>query len=63
MERDEEHGAAPGDVAKVVERVLAARRPPRRVSAGKFDERIGLIAKRLIPFRVFERAARSSLGV
>jgi NAD(P)-dependent dehydrogenase (short-subunit alcohol dehydrogenase family) len=63
MERDEEHGAAPGDVAKVVERVLAARRPPRRVSAGKFDERIGLIAKRLIPFRVFERAARASLGV
>jgi NAD(P)-dependent dehydrogenase (short-subunit alcohol dehydrogenase family) len=63
MERDEVHGASPEEVAKVVERVLGARRPPRRVSAGKFDERIGLIAKRLIPFRVFERAARGSLGV
>jgi NAD(P)-dependent dehydrogenase (short-subunit alcohol dehydrogenase family) len=63
MERDEAHGAAPEDVAKVVEHVLAARKPPRRVSVGKFDERIGIIAKRLVPFRVFERAARSSLGV
>jgi NAD(P)-dependent dehydrogenase (short-subunit alcohol dehydrogenase family) len=63
MERDEMHGAAPVDVAKVVERVLAARRPPRRASAGKFDERIGLVAKRLIPFRLFEKAARKSLGV
>lgn len=63
MERDELHGAAPIDVAKVVERVLGARRPPRRVSVGKADERIGLVAKRLIPFRLFERAARRSLGV
>ncbi|HEY5121834.1 MAG TPA: SDR family oxidoreductase [Acidimicrobiales bacterium] len=63
MERDEQHGAAPLDVAKVVGRVLAARRPPRRASVGKLDERIGLVAKRLIPFRFFEKVARSSLGI
>ena len=63
MVRDEEHGVPPDDVAAVVQRVLTARRPPRRVSVGKLDERVGILAKRLIPFRVFERAARGSLGV
>lgn len=63
MVRDEERGVPPERVATVVERVLTARRPPRRVSAGRLDERVGILAKRLIPFRVFERAARGSLGV
>jgi NAD(P)-dependent dehydrogenase (short-subunit alcohol dehydrogenase family) len=63
MVRDEERGVPAADVARVVERVLAARRPPRRVSAGKAGERVGVVAKRLIPFRIFERAARGSLGV
>jgi hypothetical protein len=47
----------------VVEKVLEARRPPRRVSVGKAGERAGLYAKRLLPFRAFESSARSSLGV
>jgi NAD(P)-dependent dehydrogenase (short-subunit alcohol dehydrogenase family) len=63
MVRDEERGVPPADVARVVERVLTARRPPRRVSAGKAGERVGVLAKRVIPFRLFERAARGSLGV
>ncbi|MFI5052461.1 MAG: SDR family oxidoreductase [Acidimicrobiales bacterium] len=63
MEKDEVTGADPLDVAKAVERVLDLRRPPRRISVGKWDERIGVIAKRVIPFRVFERGARSALGV
>ncbi len=63
MERDEANGAPAEVVARVVERVLDAKRPPRRVSAGKFDERIGVLGKRLLPHRVFERAARTSLGV
>ena len=63
MARDEQQGAAPEAVAAVVERVLEAKRPPRRVSVGKADERIGLLAKRLLPFRVFQAAAKSSLGV
>jgi NAD(P)-dependent dehydrogenase (short-subunit alcohol dehydrogenase family) len=63
MERDEINGAPAGDVAAVVRRVLAARRPPRRVSVGKAGERIGLLAKRILPFRIFEAGAKGSLGV
>jgi NAD(P)-dependent dehydrogenase (short-subunit alcohol dehydrogenase family) len=63
MERDEANGVAPDDVAVVVGKVLDARRPPRRVSVGKSGERIGILAKRLLPFRFFEAAAKSSLGV
>jgi NAD(P)-dependent dehydrogenase (short-subunit alcohol dehydrogenase family) len=63
MERDESNGADPALVAKAVERVLGLKRPPRHISVGKSGERVGLIAKRLLPYRVFERAARSSLGI
>jgi|SRR5271165_1635742 len=63
MERDEANGAPADQVAAVVERVLEASRPPRRVSVGKAGERAGLVAKRLLPFRVFEAAAKGSLGV
>jgi len=63
MERDELSGANPLDVASTVLKVLSASRPARRVSVGKFDERIGVVAKRLMPFKLFEASARSSLGV
>jgi NAD(P)-dependent dehydrogenase (short-subunit alcohol dehydrogenase family) len=63
MERDEQHGAAPDEVAAAIQKVLDAKRPPRRVSVGKAGERVGLVAKRVLPFRVFEAAAKSSLGV
>ena len=63
MERDEADGVPAGDVAAAIARVLNSPRPRRRVSVGKFGERIGIIGKRLIPYRVFERAAKSSLGV
>lgn len=62
MERDEAAGVPPDRVAKVVEAVLTANRPPRRVSVGKPGERVGILAKRLLPYRVFERAAKGSLG-
>jgi NAD(P)-dependent dehydrogenase (short-subunit alcohol dehydrogenase family) len=63
MERDEANGAPPADVAAAVQKVLESRRPPRRVSVGKAGERLGLVAKRILPFRVFEAAAKGSLGV
>jgi NAD(P)-dependent dehydrogenase (short-subunit alcohol dehydrogenase family) len=63
MERDEINGADPALVAAAVERVLNAQRPALRVSVGKFDERIGILAKRILPQRLFTRAVRSSLGV
>jgi NAD(P)-dependent dehydrogenase (short-subunit alcohol dehydrogenase family) len=63
MERDERNGAPPAQVAATVRRVLEARTPPRRVSVGKASERAGILAKRLLPFRLFEAAAKGSLGV
>jgi NAD(P)-dependent dehydrogenase (short-subunit alcohol dehydrogenase family) len=63
MAADEAHGVAPEAVAAVVERVLTARRAPRRASVGKMEERIGIMGKRLLPYRLFERAAKGSLGV
>jgi len=63
MERDEANGVDPDRVAAVIERILVDHRPPRRVSVGKMDERIGIMAKRLLPFSIFERAAKGSLGV
>jgi len=63
MGRDEINGADPLLVAKVVEKVLNEKRPPRRVSVGKFDERVGIMGKRLLPYRLFEKAAKGSLGV
>jgi NAD(P)-dependent dehydrogenase (short-subunit alcohol dehydrogenase family) len=63
MERDEINGANPMDVAKVVQRVLNDKSQPRRASVGKLDERMGIMGKRLLPFRIFEKAAKSSLGV
>ncbi len=63
MAADERHGVDPDEVARVVVRVLEARTPPRRASAGKLGERVGIVAKRLLPYRLFERGAKSSLGV
>ncbi len=63
MERDERNGAAPAAVADLVQRLLDARKPPRRVSVGKASERVGIMAKRVLPFRLFEAAAKGSLGV
>ena len=63
MERDEAGGAPAEHVAVTVQRVLESSRAPRRISVGKAGERVGLIAKRLLPFRVFEAAAKGSLGV
>lgn len=63
MSRDEANGVPPERVAVVVQRVLEAKRPSRRVSVGKVDERIGILAKRLLPYRLFEKAAKGSLGV
>jgi NAD(P)-dependent dehydrogenase (short-subunit alcohol dehydrogenase family) len=63
MAADEANGVPPDRVARVVQRALEARHPPRRISVGKFDERIGITAKRLMPYRLFEKAAKGSLGV
>src|ERR1700722_9694669 len=59
MERDELAGADPSSVAKLVGKILASNRAPRRRTVGRAGERIGPMAKRVLPFRVFEVAAAS----
>jgi NAD(P)-dependent dehydrogenase (short-subunit alcohol dehydrogenase family) len=63
MERDEANGVPPDQVAVAVRRILDAKHPPRRVSVGKAGERVGLVVKRMLPFRLFQAAAKGSLGV
>ena len=63
MEADERNGSDPATVARVIVAQLETRRPRRRISAGKAGERVGVVAKRLLPHRWFEAAAKSALGV
>ena len=49
MERDEQNGVPPGDVAASSPGSSRAVARRRRVSVGKPDERVGIIAKRLLP--------------
>jgi len=63
MERDEVNGVPPDDIAVAVRRVLGAKRPPRRVSVGEASERVAILAKRIMPYRMFEAGAKGSLGV
>jgi NAD(P)-dependent dehydrogenase (short-subunit alcohol dehydrogenase family) len=63
MARDEADGIGPDAVAASIARVLGSDRPRRRVSVAKVDERVGIIAKRLLPYRLFEWGAKGSLGV
>ena len=62
MAEDEADGVPPDDVA-ACPAGARGHAPPRRVSVGKLDERIGIMGKRLLPYRLFERAAKGSLGV
>jgi NAD(P)-dependent dehydrogenase (short-subunit alcohol dehydrogenase family) len=63
MAHDERNGAAPAAVAAIVSKQLNAKKPRRRVSVGKFEERIGVVGKRGLPYRWFELAAKDSLGI
>ncbi len=63
MEKDELDGADPQAVADVVAKLLGSAHPPRRLSVGPPGERVGVLAKRLLPNRLFEAASASSLGV
>lgn len=63
MAHDEQNGAPPALAAAAISKQLNAKKPRRRASVGKFDERIGLVAKRVLPHRWFEMAAKDSLGI
>jgi NAD(P)-dependent dehydrogenase (short-subunit alcohol dehydrogenase family) len=55
-------GIPPDAVAEAIEKALSASRMPARVLVGR-DARAMLIARRLIPDRVFDRIVRGRLGI
>jgi NAD(P)-dependent dehydrogenase (short-subunit alcohol dehydrogenase family) len=63
MEEDERNGIPAQDVAAAVVRVLASGSRARRVPVGRVPERLGAFSKRLMPYRLFERLARGTLGL
>jgi NAD(P)-dependent dehydrogenase (short-subunit alcohol dehydrogenase family) len=64
IERDEERGADPAEVARLVERVLNTRAPRLRYLAGPAAERLAAAAgKSLLPGRLFERLILRLYGI
>lgn len=53
-ENDERNGANPEDVARLIQRLVAARSIKVRYFVGRFDQRLGMHLKRLIPAHWFE---------
>ncbi len=53
-EKDERNGANPEDVARLVQKLVAARRIRVRYFVGRFDQRLGMHLKRLLPAHWFE---------
>jgi NAD(P)-dependent dehydrogenase (short-subunit alcohol dehydrogenase family) len=56
MAVDEQHGTPPEQVARVVERAIAARRPRLRYAVGPLHEVIGAAVARLLPDGLVEAA-------
>jgi len=60
MERDEQRGPAPIAVARLIEKIIAARHPRLRYSVGMFHQRLALLLHRLLPASLFERIIAAS---
>jgi NAD(P)-dependent dehydrogenase (short-subunit alcohol dehydrogenase family) len=58
MVRDERDAVGSGVVAETVAGVVAARRPPRRVTSGSRGERSTVLLRRVLPGRAFEWLGR-----
>jgi NAD(P)-dependent dehydrogenase (short-subunit alcohol dehydrogenase family) len=63
MERDENQGPGPEALAPVAERILAARAPRLRYTAGAPHQRAAALLKRLLPAALFERVIATVYGV
>ncbi len=51
---DEETGSDPAGVGKLIYKILQAKRPALRYTVGKFDQKLTVILKRILPTRIFE---------
>ena len=56
--RDEREAVGSGVVAETIGAVVAARRPPRRVTSGSTGERSTVLLRRFLPARLFEWIGR-----
>lgn len=62
-ERDETHGADPVLVASLAARLVVAPRVDVRYTVGRFDQRFGMLLKRVVPARVFERIMKMTYAL
>jgi short-subunit dehydrogenase len=63
QDKEEMNGATPEPIAKLVGRILNKKQPKTRYSVGRFDQRIVIPLKRLLPQGSFERLFRLFMGV
>ena len=64
IERDENRGGAPEEVARLVHRVLSSRSPKMRYMVGPVSERLAAaLGKALLPGRTFERVVMGVYGI
>lgn len=61
--RDEAKAPKPDGVARLVERILAARHPRLRYTVGTLDQRLVVPLKRFLPSRLYEAILRTALGI
>lgn len=54
MEKEERNGADPGDMARLVERILRTDTPRVRYMVGPGFQKLAMVLKRLLPSRAFE---------
>jgi NAD(P)-dependent dehydrogenase (short-subunit alcohol dehydrogenase family) len=60
MERDEQRGPAPIEVARLIEKIIATRNPRLRYSVGMFHQRLAILLRRVLPASLFERLIAAS---
>lgn len=63
IERDEENGSDPAGVARLVDKLLSAKKPGLRYTVGSFDQRLSAMLKRLLPGRMFEKIILSYYNI
>lgn len=60
IERDEQRGPAPMDVARLLEKIIATPDPRPRYSVGMAYQRFAIVVRRLLPASLFERIIAAS---
>jgi len=54
IDYDEAHGSDPDKLAKLIAKIIEKRNPRLRYKIGKFDQKLSVLLKRILPGRVFE---------